>query len=173
MPTFRVIHRSMAGAAIIGKVADQWGYLGNMAPCPIDVSGTRWPTSEHLFQALRLPKDSAVRELIRAEKSPMGAKMLAKKHAAERVVEPMSHVDVAQMYAVLLLKLQQHPHILQLLWATEDLPIVEDCSKRPSTSGLFWGAVPIGAHWKGSNMLGQLWMALRREHSDGRTRRLL
>lgn len=162
----------MAVAAIIGKVADRWGFLGNMAPCPIDVRGTIWPTSEHLFQALRLPRDSALREQIR-EKSPMGAKMLAKKHAAVRVVEPMSHVDVAQMYAVLLLKLQQHRTVLQLLWETEDFPIVEDCSKRPSTSGLFWGAASCEAGWNGTNMLGQLWMALRREHPDGRTQRLL
>ncbi len=163
----------MAGAAIIGKVADQWGHLGNMAPCPLDVHGTIWPTAEHLFQALRLPRSSPIRELIRAEKSPMGAKMLAKKHAADRVVEPMSHVDVAQMYSVLLLKLQQHRSILQLLWETEDLPIVEDCSRRPSTSGLFWGASSSETGWKGENMLGQLWMALRREHPDGRPRRLL
>ena len=61
------------------KVALPFGWLGNMAPYPVTYGGKAWRTTEALFQALRF-EDESIREAIRQEKSPMAAKLVAKRH---------------------------------------------------------------------------------------------
>jgi predicted NAD-dependent protein-ADP-ribosyltransferase YbiA (DUF1768 family) len=146
------------------KVSLPYGWLGNMAPFAVAYGGHDWRTTEALFQAMRFAADDPVRELIRAEKSPMAAKMLAKKHAAQRVVVPLTQEDVDNMMVVLRLKVEQHPALKQDLLATGDALIVEDVTKRPGGTGLFWGAaLQADGTWEGGNALGHLWMALRDE----------
>lgn len=145
---------------IIGKVKDEGGCWGNMAPFPIEFNGEIWLTSEALFQALRFD-DEEIKKEIRNEKSPMGAKMKAKKHKANMIVEPMSENDIDNMRLCLKLKLQQHPELKQMLLDSGNTFIVEDCTKRPRGSGLFWGAALVDGEWKGQNQLGKLWMELR------------
>lgn len=139
-----------------------FGWLGNMAPFPIEADGVTWRTSEALFQARRFGNDISIRELIRAEKSPMAAKMVAKRHHLLMKIVPQSPEDLAMMAEVLKLKIEQHPDLKAQLIATADSLIIEDCSNRPRGSGLFWGAAlqPDG-NWLGENTLGKLWMALR------------
>lgn len=155
---------SLQPAKIIAftKVDLPYGWLGNMAPYPVAYEDLTYRTTEALFQALRF-EDRAIREQIRAEKSPMAAKMRAKKHAAARVVVPLGPQDIDNMRLVLALKLRFHPPLRRKLLETGESQIVEDCSKRPRGSGLFWGAALIDGTWKGENTLGQLWMALRSE----------
>jgi predicted NAD-dependent protein-ADP-ribosyltransferase YbiA (DUF1768 family) len=87
------------------KVDIPYGWLGNMAPYPITYNGQLWRTSEALFQALRFD-DHKIREIIREEKSPMGAKMKAKKYRAQMVIVPMSDADLNNMKLCLKLKFQ-------------------------------------------------------------------
>jgi len=61
------------------KVSLPFGWLCNMAPFPVMYNEKKWLTIEALFQALRF-EDEKIIEEIRLEKSPMGAKMKAKKH---------------------------------------------------------------------------------------------
>lgn len=146
------------------KVNLPYGWLGNMAPYPVVHDGKEWRTTEALFQALRFAPSDPVRELIRAEKSPMGAKMIAKKHADQRVVETLSDADVSLMKMVLRLKLEQHLDLQFALLDTGDDLIVEDVTKRPGGTGSFWGAaLQDDGTWKGENVLGKLWMELRDE----------
>lgn len=142
------------------KVRLDHGWLGNMAPFPVTHGGKSWRTTEALFQALRFD-DEAIAEEIRAEKSPMGAKMIAKREKAKMVVVPQSDHDLANMAMVLRLKVEQHPELKQKLLDTGDEIIVEDCSRRPHGSGAFWGAALKDGEWVGENMLGKLWMKLR------------
>lgn len=142
------------------KVALPYGWLGNMAPFPVKHDGKWWTTTEHLFQALRFD-DLAVREEIRSVKSPMSAKMRAKKHKAKWVIVPRSEQDLANMELILRLKVEQHPDLKQQLIATGNEVIIEDCTKRPS--GKFWGSVLKDGQWVGENTLGKLWMKLRDE----------
>ena len=144
------------------KVALPFGWLGNMAPHPISHEGAVWRTPEALFQALRY-EDEAVRAAIRAQKSPMTAKMVAKKHRAAMVVEPMGAADVANMRLILRLRLAAHPALARQLLATGDAEIVEDYTSRPRGSGLFWGAARRDGAGAGENRLGRLWMELRAE----------
>jgi ribA/ribD-fused uncharacterized protein len=154
---------------VIGKVRDLYGWLSNMSPHPIG----HWRTAEHAFQVLRFADDSDIRRLIKDAKSPMAAKMIAKKHATEMIVQPRTDQDVDNMTKILRLKLEQHPLLLEGLIATGSRHIVEDCTARPSESGLFWGACrQANGTWSGTNMLGTLWMKLRSTEiargSDGR-----
>jgi len=143
----------------IRRVSEPHGWMGNMSPYPLMYDGERYPTAEHLFQALRFASNE-VRALIRAERSPMGAKMRAKALAAqhELIVVPRTPNDVANMEHVIKLKLEQHPHLHDYLMYTGSQKIVEDCSRRPNESGLFWGAKLADGQWIGQNWLGTLWM---------------
>jgi len=151
---------------IIGKVKEEGGCWGNMAPFRVTYNGTEWLTTEALFQALRFDNEE-IREAIRAEKSPMGAKMKAKKHKSEMVIEPLSEADINNMRLVLRLKIEQHPELRETLIESGDAFIVEDCTKRQRGSGLFWGAALIDGSWVGQNWLGKLWMELRQNLQHG------
>jgi len=145
---------------LIGKVRETHGWLGNMSPHSIEVGERLFLTSEALFQCLRFD-DAEIIEEIAAQSSPMAAKMKAKKHKAEMIVEPMNDEDVDNMRLCLSLKLKQNPELLDELLATGDEPIIEDCTKRPNRSGLFWGMALKNGEWVGENTLGKLWMELR------------
>ena len=144
------------------KVRLPHGWLGNMAPYPVTHNGRLYRTTEALFQALRFDSNET-REEIRAEKSPMSAKMRAKGYRDQMVVVPQSDVDVANMKAVLRLKLNHHRSLAAKLRESGDATIIEDCTRRQRGSGLFWGAALIDGEWQGENVLGRLWMELRDE----------
>lgn len=155
--------------AVIRKVRETFGALGNMSPHPITYADQRWPRSEHLFQALRFAADDPLCEEIRRETRPMQAKWLAKAHAERFIIEPMSAGDVSNMLDVLREKLRQHEAVRLTLAATDGHEIIEDCTSRQRGSGLFWGAALRGdGKWYGRNMLGQLWMQVRAEVAAGR-----
>lgn len=148
------------------KVALPYGWLGNMSPYPIQFNGLTWRTSEALFQALRF-KDQEIQELIRAEKSPMGAKMVMKSNVKDIVVEPHSDKDLLNMKMCLRFKLNQHPNLIKDLIDTGDARIIEDVTKRGNKGGnLFWGAMLVDDEWVGQNKLGELWMTLREEYKN-------
>ncbi|MBI1249013.1 DUF1768 domain-containing protein [bacterium] len=147
---------------LIRKVKDEYGWLGNMSPFPVLYEGKKYRTTEALFQALRFDEEKII-ESIREQKSPMSAKMKAKKHRDHMVIVPLSEADLENMRLVLRLKLLQHPKLRTLLLATGDQEIVEDCTKRPRGSGVFWGAANRDGEWVGENWLGRLWMDLRAE----------
>jgi ribA/ribD-fused uncharacterized protein len=145
------------------KVVLPYGWLGNMSPFPLNFGGKEWRTSEALFQALRF-KDESIQELIRAEKSPMSAKFVMKANKEHITTEPHSKKDVMNMKMCLRLKLEQHPQLVQELIDTGDKLIIEDVTARGDKGGnLFWGAMLVDGEWVGENMLGKLWMELRKE----------
>ena len=148
------------------KVKLPYGWLGNMSPYPITFQGYVWDTAEALFQAMRFD-DEGVRDEIWRQNSPMAAKMIAKKHRDNMVIEPRSEQDVENMGLVLMLKIEQHAEIRRMLLETGDAEIIEDCTRRASESGLFWGAKLEGGEWKGENKLGKLWRELRAEVRRG------
>ncbi len=152
----------MHGTIAFTTVRGPFGWLGNMAPFPIRHQGKTWRTTEALFQAMRFT-DEAVREEVRRQKSPMAAKFVAKKHGNHMAVTPRSPEDLAIMETVIRLKLDQHSGLRDKLLATGQSEIIEDCTRRPRGSGLFWGAVLKDGQWIGENRLGKLWMSLREE----------
>ena len=142
-------------------VDQPYGWLGNMAPFRIDYMGQRWLTSEALFQALRYD-DLKVKEIIRAEKSPLSAKMKSKTNKDLMVVEPCSPEDLDNMRLCIRLKFEQNPVIKEKLKKTFPHEIVEDVTKRNSGARHdFWGARNKGGVWTGQNHMGKLLMELR------------
>ena len=142
------------------KVKLPYGWMGNMSPFPIIYDGKKWLTTEALFQAMRFSNEE-IKELIRAQKSPMAAKMKAKKNNALYVVEPMSEKDVENMKLCLRLKLEQHPNLKTQLLATGDHYIFENIGNRNGARHFFWGAKMINGELVGNNMMGKIWMEFR------------
>ncbi len=142
------------------KVSLPYGWLGNMAAFPIVYQNESWNTSEALFQVLRF-SDPEIKQIIRAQKSPVAAKMKAKAAANHMVIAPCSEEDVNNMRRCLKLKFSQNSEIRQLLIRTGEHLIIEDIGARRGARHLFWGAYRQGAEWIGKNMMGQLLMELR------------
>lgn len=152
---------------LIRKVKEPFGILGNMSPHDVQWMGIIFSRAEMLFQAMRFAVGSKPWKLLVFEKNPIKAKMIAKAHKDEMIVEPRSADDVSNMITALQWKHDRHADVRQALRQTEQRWIIEDCSNRPTESGLFWGAAwqPDGS-WKGQNALGELWMQIRKEHVD-------
>jgi ribA/ribD-fused uncharacterized protein len=146
------------------KVNLPYGWLGNMAPYPVEYGGKQYRTTEALFQVLRFQGFPDIQEKIREQKSPMSAKMIAKgnKHLIPDY-EFCGTQDIEHMELCLRLKLEQHPQLKEDLLATKDYPIIENCSSRPHGTGLIWGAAFINNEWQGQNILGKLWEKIRKE----------
>lgn len=142
------------------KVDLPYGWMGNMAAFPILHEEIIWRTSEALFQALRY-NVSEIRETIRAEKSPMGAKMKAKTFKNQMVIEPCSDEDLSNMRLCIRLKFDQHPALKEKLLKTAEHEIVEDIGSRNGARHLFWGAKKVNGVWQGQNNMGKLLMELR------------
>lgn len=153
----------MNDVVAIRRVRDPFGYLGNMSRHPVSYHGAggEFATAEALFQALRFPRDSQLREEIRTARSPMAAKMHAKQHIALMHVVPRSAQDLENMRFVLSLKVVGHSEVKNGLLSTGDRHIVEDCTARQTEGGLYWGAALRGDEWFGLNTLGTLWMEMR------------
>lgn len=145
---------------VINKVKEPYGFFGNMSPHPIVYNGKTYRTSEALFQSLRFD-DENIKEQIRAEKSPMGAKFVAKRYKQSMSITPLEEKDINNMRLCLKLKIEQHPDIKAELIKTGDEVIVENCTKRQRGTGLFWGAAIVDGTLEGENKLGNLWMELR------------
>ena len=140
------------------------GWMGNMAPYPIKFDGKVWLTSEALFQSMRYDDDS-VKEMIRVEKSPMGAKMKAKKYRDQMVVVPMSELDVENMRKCVKMKFDAHPQLKRQLMNTKDAFIYEDIGNRNGERHKFWGAKKLSeSEGDGNNMMGKILMDLREEY---------
>ena len=140
------------------------GWMGNMAPYPIKFDGKVWRTSEALFQSMRFDDDS-VKEIIRGEKSPMGAKMKAKKNRDQMVVVPMSELDVENMRKCVKMKFDAHPQLKRQLMNTKDAFIYEDIGNRNGERHKFWGAKKLSeSEGDGNNMMGKILMDLREEY---------
>ena len=146
------------------KVAEEYGWMGNMAPYPIKFDGKVWLTSESLFQSMRYDDDS-VKEMIRVEKSPMGAKMKAKKYRDQMVVVPMSELDVENMRKCVKMIFDAHPQLKRQLMNTKDSFIYEDIGNRNGERHKFWGAKKWSeSEGDGNNMMGKILMDLREEY---------
>ncbi len=142
------------------KVDLPYGWLGNMYASPIRYEEKVWRTSEALFQALRFQEEE-IRETIRNEKSPMGAKMKAKPLKHKMTVQPMSEQDVENMRMVVRLKFDQNPALKAKLLRTGDHTIVENIGNRNGERHLFWGMKKVNGLWTGNNMMGTILMDLR------------
>lgn len=147
------------------KVALPYGWMQNMAPLPVVYEGLIFRTTEHLFQALRFDENSKHFTIIREIVSPMEAKTYARNHENDMVIPMKGEKDVGNMLTCLILKIRHNHHkIIQPLIDTGDAHLIEDVTNRPEGSGRFWGATRDGHEWVGNNILGELWMKVRKSN---------
>ena len=142
------------------KTKERYGGLSNMASgFPIVVNGIRIRTAEALYQACRYPTRPDVQRLIIEERSPMTAKMKAKRFTND-TRRDWDNVRVKIMRWCLRVKLAQNwDSFGTLLLSTGDASIVEDSRK-----DAFWGAKRTDdGELVGTNALGRLLMELREE----------
>ncbi len=144
------------------KVSGKHGWLGNMWTCGVKHDGLVWPSTEHLFQALRFPKGSSIREDIRKAEKAIDAKHISTANEEQRIVNRGSEEDVENMRLCLRLKLKDHPQLRDRLLETGDKFIIEDVSGRNNPNDP-WGMRKQYGFWEGENLLGNLWMELRKE----------
>jgi len=132
---------------IVRKVKEENGWLSCMSPHPVTNNGTKFRTCEALFQSLRFQGYLKVQAEIQEAKSPMGAKMIARKNRSllnRGFKWDEAPEDVPLMKMCLKLKLDQHPKLKEKLIDTGNATIIEDCTTHDRESARFWGMVYKG-----------------------------
>ena len=140
----------------------QYGALSNFAPIPLKVGlvggDIDVKDSERLFQALKFPFDESLQKDILGAVSTREAKAIARANNSKRRTD-WNKISLHVMYWVLRTKLASASQLVgDALKETEDKPIVEVSAKDN-----FWGARPKGDCFVGANMLGAVWMQVRKD----------
>jgi ribA/ribD-fused uncharacterized protein len=129
----------------------RYKFLSNFHPSPIDVDGSKYPTVEHAFQALKSTDPSKAREVRKAE-TPGIAKRLGQKVPLR---EDWEQVKDDVMYDLLKRKFTQNESLKRGLLATGN----EYLEETNTWHDTYWGV----CNGKGLNKLGHLLMRLRAE----------
>lgn len=141
--------------------------LSNFSAFAIDWDGLRFPTSEHLYHWLKFSDFNpngvglglaplVAREILNAPSAHEAFK-IAERNRDQR--DPQwDDVKVDCMAQILRAKVEQHEYVRRKLLATGNRELVEN-----SWRDDFWG---WGPNRDGQNMLGKLWMQLRRDLID-------
>lgn len=136
---------------------EAYGVLSNFARTPIALNNKIWPTSEHLFQALKFSGSASnpdYTNLILKASTPTEAARLGRSRSV-KIRSDWEDVKVKAMLRVLQLKADQHLSVQKCLKETGNALLVEKSYKDS-----YWGS---GADGNGLNMLGKLWMQVRME----------
>jgi ribA/ribD-fused uncharacterized protein len=129
-----------------------YGWMSNFSNDPVQYFAWTFPTSEHLYQALKF-HDMELFEKIRLAWTPKDAALLGR--SLKPIRSDWDEIKVPVMKTVLRLKLCSNPPLITELLLTGDAQLVEYSKK-----DYFWGC---GEDRTGQNMLGKLWMELRTE----------
>ena len=129
----------------------QYGFLSNFYPAPITFEGHVYPTSEHLYQALKT-EISSEREFVRNAGTPGESKRRGRQTT---VRENWNAIKIAKMREVVREKFLQNPELGRKLLDTDDALLVEE----NTWNDQFWGV----CRGKGENYLGLVLMNVRLE----------
>ncbi|WP_339074380.1 NADAR family protein [Teredinibacter turnerae] len=120
---------------------------------PLELEAEVWPSAEHYFQAQLAGSDSW-REKIKAAPTPAQAYKLGCVWY-KRKVRGWKNLRRVMMTRALYTKVQMYPAVRDALLSTGDETILET-----SLYDHYWG---IGRDQRGDNMLGKVWMDIRRK----------
>lgn len=144
--------------------------LSNFSAFSIEYLGLVFSTSEHLYHAHKFfPEEgfTSIKEIVlqnnKHEKLNTQFKIYYARSAHDAYKlgqenkeyrrKDWDEVKVGIMKDILIMKVQQHPYVLQKLLETGDRELIEDSWRDP-----YWG---WGPNKDGLNMLGKLWMEVR------------
>ena len=143
---------------------EAWGEFSNFAPLAAPIAAGPWTfaTSEHLYQAAKFGAAPAVQRRIAGAPTAREAAAIGRGTAAG--LDPRWNKQrVNVMRWVLRMKREANAAAIgAALAATGERAIVEVSTRDP-----WWGARPEGDRYRGANVLGRLWMELRRQLRDG------
>jgi len=129
--------------------------FSNFSSFSVEMDGVKWPTSEHLYQAMKfMGEDSDIVEEIKNASSAHDSRQIAKKYKDKRKKD-WPNIKVEIMEKIIRKKLAQHPYIQKKLLETVGMKIIE-----VSPRDAFWG---WGPNKDGQNHLGKIWMKIRDE----------
>lgn len=131
--------------------------LSNFSAFQVEWKGILFPTSEHAYHWEKFddPYDQNwLRHAIYTAKSAHDAFKTAEKHRNDRRAD-WDAVKVDIMRDILRAKARQHEYVRRKLLQTGDRELIEN-----SWRDAFWG---WGPNRDGQNMLGRLWMEVRRD----------
>ena len=131
----------------------EYGEFSNFSKHSIAMDGKEWKTVEHYFQAMKF-NDIDYQEEIRLTSSPAQVKKLGNSRLYT-IKDDWEDIKDDIMYEAVLAKFTQHDDLRILLINTGDSEIVEHTDRDS-----YWGD---GGDGSGSNMLGQIFMAIRDE----------
>ena len=147
---------------IINQFKDKYFFLSNFYPCNIIYKDKIYPSSEHLYQALKT-KNKDHRCMIKNARTCGEAKRLGSRVTLR---EDWEEVKIEKMYKVLTLKFSQNPDLAKKLLKTKDTYLIEGNYWHDN----FWGiCICLTCKtikpkiYKDGNQLGQLLMHLRTE----------
>lgn len=141
--------------APIRSIDSEWGILHNMAHCTIEVGGVTFKNTETLFQLFRFRDAEAVKDVYHKNN-----KIQAKHWRKLGYTRPdWGEIFLDALKFVLMQKYEQSEAFRNELERSRDLFIVEDESRRRSTS--YGVQLKTSGLYEGSNLLGRLLMELR------------
>jgi N-glycosidase YbiA len=130
-----------------------YGVFSNFALTPIIIATKEYPTVEHWYQSNKATNAND-HEYIRHTRTPEEAKALGKRH---QITREWMNIRIGIMLRGMLAKFKQHPTLGELLQATGDSAIHEDCNDP------FWG----WNNGSGDDWSGALLMACRYQLCTG------
>lgn len=128
--------------------------FSNFSPHPVVWKGKTYPTSEHLFQALKFIDDPEYAEQIRLAETPTICKRMGQTRS-HPLRKDWEDVKDDLMYQIVLKKATQNPDMKEELLSTGDSNLIE-----AAPNDYYWGE---GKDGTGKNMLGKVLMKVR-EH---------
>jgi ribA/ribD-fused uncharacterized protein len=129
----------------------EYAFLSNFYPVEIEMSGVKYPTSEHAFQAMKT-MDQSERMSIANCSTAGRAKRLGKKVTLRNDWED---IKLKVMYVILQKKFSENEDLKQKLLDTGDIELVEG----NNWHDYYWGV----CNGKGQNNLGKILMLIRKE----------
>lgn len=140
----------------ITEFRDSYRFLSNFYPCRIEVKGKVWPSSEHLYQAMK-STDGKVQEVIRTFPFK-GLKAMGR----EITLRPdWDEVKEELMYRIVKLKFTQNSDLREQLLATGHVTLIEGNTWHDN----YWGDCQCTKciSTVGKNTLGSILMIVRQE----------
>lgn len=141
--------------AVIDRFRDDYAFLSNYHPSPIEVEGILYATVEHAFHAAQT-FDPDEKRAIAAAATPGDAKRMGRK---VQLRPDWEQVKVGIMEQLVRLKFTTHADLRDQLLATGDAELIEGNWWKDT----FWGV----CRGQGRNELGKILMKVRAELAEG------
>lgn len=145
--------------AIINEFRNTYAYLSNFYHCRIIVKERKWPSAEHLYQAMKI-QNFKEQEAIRTHPAK-GLKAFVRIFG---IRSDWSEVKDDIMYRIVKLKFNQNPNLREQLCSTGETELVEGNYWHDN----YWGdcQCTICSPVPGKNKLGKILMRVREELSE-------